>query len=48
MYERCINKKKMKNKKYRNLKIILYDIIKIFKNIEIFNQYKIIKLKGVQ
>ena len=48
MIERCMNKKKMKNKKYRNLKIILYDIIKIFKNIEIFNQYKIIKLKGVQ
>ena len=32
MIERCLNKKKMKNKKYRNLKIFLSDNIQIFKN----------------
>ena len=33
MIEGWTNKKKMKNKKYRNLKIYPSDIIKIFKNI---------------
>ena len=32
MIERCTNKKKMKNKKYRNLKIFSSDITKFLKN----------------
>ena len=31
MIERCTNKKKMKNKKYRNVKLFSSDTIQIFK-----------------
>ncbi len=31
MIERCTNKEKMKNKKYRKVKIFTSDIIKLFK-----------------
>ena len=31
MIERCLNKKKMKNKKYRNVKIFASAIISLFK-----------------
>ena len=45
MIEIYKNMKKMKNKKYRNLKIFPSDIIQIFKNIVKFNQNKLFKLK---
>ena len=41
MVERCMNKKKMKNKKHINLKICSSDIIQVFKKIVKFNQNKI-------
>ena len=45
MIERCTIKKKIKNKKYRNLKIFSSDILLIFRNIVKLNYNKLLKLK---